>query len=84
MAKGPCTRARKNASKISRGKKPVATRVKKLKIQSGFPFAMANKITTFSTLRSCNQEYKTPKHGQHILFAKLSDSSCGFKLLINY
>ena len=29
--KGPCTRARKNASKTSRGKIPVATRVKKNK-----------------------------------------------------
>ena len=56
--KWPCTRARKNARKTSRGKKPVATRVKKIKIQSCFPFAIANRITTFSTLRSCNKEKK--------------------------
>ena len=55
---GPCTRARKNASKTSRGKKPVPTQVGKIKIQSCFPFVIANRITTFSALRSCNQETK--------------------------
>ena len=57
---------------------------KKNKNSELFPFAIANRITTFSTLRSCNPEKKTPKHGQHMLFAKLSDFSCVFKLLINY
>ena len=56
MPKGPYTRARKNASKTSRGKNPAATQVRKIKIESCFLFAIANKITTFSKLRSCNQE----------------------------
>ena len=50
------TRARKNASKTSQGKNPTVTRVKKIKIESCFPFAIASRITTFSMLRSCNQE----------------------------
>ena len=54
--KGPYTRARKNASKTSQGKNPAATRVRKIKIESCFPFVIANRITTFSTLRPCNQE----------------------------
>ena len=54
--KGPYTRAQKHASKASRGKKPAAALVRKMKIQSCFPFAMATRIKTFSTLRSCNQE----------------------------
>ena len=85
----------KNASKTSRSKNPVATRVRKIKIESCFPFAIASRNTTFSTLRSCNKKNNTGAcmdqcvrdthwHGQHILFAKLSDSSCVFKLLINY
>ena len=72
----------KNAIKTSRDKKTCSQTSKKIKIQSCFPFAIAKRITTFSTLLSCNK--KTPKHGQHILSAKFSDASCAFKLIINY
>ena len=82
LTKGPCTRARKKRQQNIAGKKPIATQVKKIKLQSCFPFKIANRTTLFSTLRSCYKEQKTLRHGQHMLFAKLSDSSCVLKLLI--
>ena len=55
--KGPAHEPKKRQQNIA-WQKPVATQVKKIKIQSCFPFAIANRITTFSTLRSCNKEKK--------------------------
>ena len=75
---GSATRARKSA-----GKKPVAAWVRQIKLLSCFTIEMANRIATFSTLRFCIQERITPRQGQPLLFAKLSDSFYFFKLLIN-
>ena len=61
--KSPAQEHAKNASKTLRGKKPVATRVKKIKIQSCFPFAIAIRITSFSTLWSCNPETNNTEAG---------------------
>ena len=55
--RGPDHEHEKNLAKHC-VEKPVATQVKKIKIQSCLLFAIGNRITTFSALRSCNQKTK--------------------------
>ena len=56
--KGSAHEHEKTLAKHCVEKKPVATRVRKIKIQSCLPLAIGTRITTFSALRSYNQETK--------------------------
>ena len=82
--KGPCTRARKNASKTSRGKKTCSHMSKKNKNSELFPLSDSEQNHNLFNAAVLQSRKTTPKHEQHILFAKLSNPFCIFNLLINY
>ena len=60
ILKGSAHEHEKNASKTSHGKKPVATRVKKIKNQSCSPFAIATRITAIKKHWSMDNTYCLP------------------------